>query len=318
MRISRRSLKLKALMSATAVATALSVAALASPTASAETGTTGASSYVRSAAEHHRLSAAAKAFDGGIPQAPASLTACNNIKSSAQIPLLVSTNESYAFVVTPGAAMVLQDLRLPNAADYGDLALPTWVVFNGSTSWEDDTMLALYCNGDLAVRAQSGALIWHSNTAGKGGKKVTISNSGNIVMTNAAGAVVWQSGSRAEALTANHILPSNQFLQFWAYGVGEGTQQTRLSMYTNGDLAFSVNGKVVWHSKTKVPGSHAALTTRGQLMVISPAGKLQWSSKNGGGSLNTAFDTSSGTIFVADDDGTPIWQVPGTNLGEVG
>ncbi|TWE11674.1 hypothetical protein [Rudaeicoccus suwonensis] len=314
MRTVTQRLKLKTLIGAAVAAAALSTAAITSPIALAATNSSGGSTSTRSTFVQQRVTTASKKLAAASPSTPSTLTACNHIQAAAQTPYLLSTNNNWGFFALPGAAAVLQHLHFPSAGDYSDIPVPTWAVYSPTASASDNTMIAFYCNGDLAVRAQSGALIWQSNTAGKGGKTITINNSGNLVMTNAAGGVVWQTGSRAEALVANTVLPSNQYLQYWQQAVGKGTQKVALSMYTNGDLAFSLNGKVLWHSNTKVAGSHAAVNAKGQLTVVSPTGAVLWSSNNGYGSANTYFDTGTGTIVVANENSTIIWRVPGTRL----
>jgi D-mannose binding lectin. len=56
----------------------------------------------------------------------------------------------------------------------------------------DRTYLAPYCNGDLSLRGSNGALIWRSNTAGKGVVRFVLSNGGNLLLQNAKGEVVWR------------------------------------------------------------------------------------------------------------------------------
>ena len=75
----------------------------------------------------------------------------------------------------------------------------------------------MYCNGDLSLRSQNGALIWHSNTAGKGVVRLALSNGGNQLLQNAKGGVVWQSASGRAGMAANSILPNNTKLAGYTY-----------------------------------------------------------------------------------------------------
>ncbi|TWE11672.1 hypothetical protein [Rudaeicoccus suwonensis] len=313
MRTTTRRPTLKTVLSTTTVAAALVSTGCVTAAASAS-ASTGVSHFTpaRATALSQRIGAA-KELDSST--VPSTLTACNNIHADNPTYWISSANGRYDFVADHGAGVILQLVQFPSAGAYSNEAFGTWSAFDNNVSKDDNTSISFYCNGDLAIRTGAGGLIWNSNTAGKGGKTLTINNSGNLVMTTAAGAVVWQSGSRADGIQANSVLPSGQYLHYNQISYnGQGSYNSSLSMYTNGNLAYSINGKTVWQTNTKVPGSHAALTTSGQLMVISPAGKAVWSSRNGYGSINTGFDTGAAVIQVANSAQTIIWRVPGTDF----
>jgi len=154
----------------------------------------------------------------------------------------------------------------------------------------DQTLLAFYCNGDLALRHSDGALLWHSNTANKGATTLALTSGGNLVMTNAAGKTVWQSGSGSTILPANSVLPSNRrMVSTWADQ--QGAPVRSLSMQTDGNLVYRVGTAVRWQTRTKVPGSRAGVTTRGQLVVVAPDGRVLWSSRKTGSSYSALFVT---------------------------
>ncbi|GAA2033126.1 hypothetical protein GCM10009740_24320 [Terrabacter terrae] len=152
----------------------------------------------------------------------------------------------------------------------------------------DQTLLAFYCNGDLALRHSDGALLWHSNTANRGATRLALTSGGNLVMTNAAGKVVWQSGSGSVILPANSVLPSNRRLVS-AWADQQGAALRSLNMQTDGNLVYRVGTAVRWQTRTTVPGSHAGVTTRGQLVVVAPDGRVLWSSGKTGSSYSALY-----------------------------
>jgi len=152
----------------------------------------------------------------------------------------------------------------------------------------DQTLLAFYCNGDLALRHSDGALLWHSNTANKGATRLALTSGGNLVMTNAAGKAVWQSGSGSVMLPANSVLASNRRLVS-AWADQQGAELRSLNMQTDGNLVYRVGTAVRWQTRTKVPGSHAGVTTRGQLVVVAPDGRVLWSSGKTGSSYSALY-----------------------------
>lgn len=104
-------------------------------------------------------------------------------------------------------------------------------------------------------------------------------------MTTSAGKVVWQSGSGSTLLPANSILRSNSRLVN-AWGDQQGEPVRTLSMQTNGNLVYRVGSTVRWQTRTGVAGSHAAVTTRAQLIVVAPDGRVLWSSGKTGSSYS--------------------------------
>jgi len=152
----------------------------------------------------------------------------------------------------------------------------------------DATLLAFYCNGDLALRHSDGALLWHSNTANRGAVALSVTSGGNLVMTTAGGRVVWQSGSGSAILPSNSVLPSNhRLVSGWADQ--QGAPARSLNMQTDGNLVYRVGSTVRWQTRTATAGSHAALTTRGQLLVVAPDGRVLWSSRNTGSSYSALY-----------------------------
>ena len=210
--------------------------------------------------------------------ASAVLKACYNVRALTDTDRLV--NGAFSLVVYSEAAHLEQTVMM-----YGDRGAEGYL----STTWSrtnqtppatstDRTYLALHCNGDLALRRAGGTLLWHSNTGGRGIVRLALTSGGNLLLQNAAGVTVWQAGTGRAAIAANSLLPSNQKLTTDRYVESNGERHS-LSMQTDGNLVYRINGAVAWQTNTHVKGSYARLTTKAQLQVVSPAGTLLWSSR---------------------------------------
>jgi hypothetical protein len=213
------------------------------------------------------------------------LTACNHLKAGTASDRLVNGR----FTLTVSSDYLELDemawLNGPAGRDYTSTG--TWFRDEptGFHTDHDATMLAFYCNGDLALRHSSGKLLWHSNTANKGAVRLSLTSGGNLVMTTATGTVVWQSGSGSVLLPANSVLRSNSRLVH-AWADQQGNPVRTLSMQTDGNLVYRVGSAVKWQTNTHVPGSHAGVTTRAQLVVVAPDGRVLWSSRATGSSYS--------------------------------
>lgn len=225
----------------------------------------------------------------GTPTAQAAagpvLTACNHLKAGSANDKLVSGR--FTLFVSSDYLGIDEMTWLNGPAGRDYFSTGTWFRDepNGFHTDHDATVLAFYCNGDLALRHSTGKLLWHSNTANRGAKTLTLTSGGNLVMTTATGTLVWQSGSGSTLLPANSILRSNsRLLNNWADQQGAPTRT--LNMQTDGNLVYRVGSTVRWQTRTKVPGSHAAVTTHAQLVVVAPDGRVLWSSGKTGSSYS--------------------------------
>lgn len=205
------------------------------------------------------------------------LKACYNIQALTANDHMV--NGPYRLMVYPHAVELRQSVAGYGSSGPDSYEALTWSRAdpNMPLASTDRTYLALYCNGDLSLRRSNGALLWHSNTAGKGAVRLVLSNGGNLLLQNAKGQAVWQAGSGRAAMATNSILPYNTKLAGYTYESFGAVLQT-LSMQTDGNLVYRYGSTVKWQSNTHVKGSSARLTTKAQLQVVAPNGSTLWSS----------------------------------------
>lgn len=225
----------------------------------------------------------ARASADEIPAHPSSLKACQNLRAGTFNNMLL--NGRFTLEVYRGTVEI--NHSVPINGPRPDVYLShSWLQmdYRANQPVGDATYLAFYCNGDLALRHENGSLIWHSNTAGRGGARVSLSSGGNLAIYTAAGQVVWQSGSGASAMATNSVLRSNSRLITISNFLNE--PPSTLAMQTDGNLVYRNGSKVAWQTKTRIPGSHAGLTTKAQLVVVSPAGKILWASRPAGTSAS--------------------------------
>ncbi|MFM6849282.1 MAG: hypothetical protein ACKOVB_09285 [Terrabacter sp.] len=214
------------------------------------------------------------------------LKACTHLKAGTASDRLA--NGRFTLQVSSDLVEIHETAWMSGSRGRDYLTTGTWFRDDPTGRYQsntDATLLAFYCNGDLALRHSNGALLWHSNTANKGATTLALTSGGNLVMTTSAGKVVWQSGSGSTLLPANSILRSNsRLVNVWADQ--QGYPARTLSMQTNGNLVYRVGSTVRWQSRTSVPGSHAAMTTGAQLRVVAPDGRVLWSSGRTGSSYS--------------------------------
>ncbi|WP_374970333.1 hypothetical protein [Terrabacter sp. BE26] len=206
------------------------------------------------------------------------LKACYNLRATTENDRLV--NGPFSLVVHSEGLDLEQMVMMNGDRGPQNYLTTTWSRDNPTPPWTstDRTYLALYCNGDLALRRAGGTLLWHSNTGGRGIVRLALTSGGNLVLQNATGATVWQAGTGRAAIAANSILPSNQKLTTDAFVAGYGEHHS-LSMQTDGNLVYRANSTVKWQSNTHGKGAYARLTTKAQLQVVAPGGTLLWSSR---------------------------------------
>lgn len=202
------------------------------------------------------------------------LKACYSLRSMTTNDRLV--NGPYRLTVFDGAADLRHSVVMNGPSGPEVYEAVSWTKFDPAST-SNGSYLALYCNGDLSFRRSDGTLLWHSNTAGKGVVRLSLTSGGTLLLQNAKGEAVWQSASGRAAMPANSILPSNTRLLSSTYDVVGAVPQT-LAMQTDGNLVYRDGKAVKWQSNTHVKGSYARLTTKAQLQVVSPAGKTMWSS----------------------------------------
>ena len=264
------------------------------------------------------LLAGVVALTGGVAQsAPASAATTSVLVMSAGQKRAVDSwvpNGDYSFVVKPGSFSVDQQ---------GTLNGPRQIVTSRSC-WEVNTphpstnssYVGLTNAGDFQLVVPGAGVVWHSNTAGRGGKYLMLTRTGDLVLYTANWKILWQSASGQCWMKSNTVLASNHSIR-----VGytfSGTRPWRvLAMQTNGNLVLRHGSKVVWQTRTNVPGSRAALTTLGELLVQAPNGKVLWrsnrrSSPNCACALDLGFPALAELAItnVSTGPSITVWQVP--------
>lgn len=214
------------------------------------------------------------------------LNACYNLKAGTANDRLVSGNNQ---LVVSSDQLSLDQFVVMNGPSgpetYGET---TWAAADVTGSHSRDghaTTLAFYCSGELALTDAAGTM-WRSNTAGRGGVRLALTTTGNLVMYNSAGGIVWQTGTGRAIMAANSILPSNSRLASAAMAMQGDPVQT-LAMQTDGNLVYREGSTVKWQTNTRVRGSRAVMTTAGELRVLSPSGTILWRSGRTGSSYST-------------------------------
>jgi len=236
------------------------------------------------------------------------LQACHNIRALTPDDRLF--NDGYVLAVFPDYLQLTQDVVFPGERETGYVSI-TWTRTNphAPTYATDRSYLALHCNGDLAFRRSNGTLLWHSGTANRGVSRLVLTSGGNLTLLDAAGRLVWQSGTGRSTLPANSVLASNSKLtsdrNVEVFGVRDS-----LSMQTDGNLVYRHNSTLAWQSNTHVRGSHAALTTKGQLLVVTPAGRAVFATRPTG-SRHSVLDVGLGEIADLQKGLIPLWGLPG-------
>ncbi|MGO4596438.1 hypothetical protein [Terrabacter sp. 2RAF25] len=254
--------------------------------------------------------AATAPASGAVPAATSSsvLAACYNVRALTPNDKLF--NSRFVLTAFPDYLQLEEDVTFPGELETAYVTY-TWTRTNPNppTYATDRSYLALHCNGDLAFRRSNGTLLWHSNTANRGVTRLVLTAGGNLTLLDAAGRMVWQSGTGRSTMPANSVLPSNAKLTSDRNVELDGKRDS-LSMQTDGNLVYRRGSRVAWQSDTHVPGSHAGLTTRGQLVVVTPGGRYLWAS-HPTGSRRTVLDVGAGCVCDLENHLLPVWGFPG-------
>ncbi len=266
-----------------------------------------ASALVVGAAALGALAPAAQAAPGPV------LNACQKLTAGTTSDALVNGN--YRLWVTREAVDITQTIPVDGPGGRLYPSVSTWFrddVGAPAPRTTTASYLAFYCNGDLSLRRSDGHLIWHTDTAGRGATKLALTSGGNLVMYDTAGRVVWQSGSGQAALGANSILRSNSKLTNLT-GDQYGEPVQTLAMQTNGNLVYREGTRVRWQSGTSVAGARAALTTKGQLIVQAPDGRILWRTAGTGTYAGLVVETMEVIELGApagEEPGRVLWRAP--------
>jgi hypothetical protein len=255
------------------------------------------------------LASAAAVLTTALP-ANASQTSGSNVLSTGQC---LSADATH-----PGDALQSANTRFELALTRTALFIHNEVMLTadtaaGYTTWQQmanrraggSARLCMRTDGNLVLRGDDGVM-WSSHTAGSGAHNYAIMrNNGRLVVRTGSGQRVWTSNTTPVLLTAGDRLLGGQTLRNMTSADGV----TRLAMQPNGDLVLSRGATTVWHSRTGIEGAHLEVTTAGQLVIRTPAGKAIWQS-TAVGSTPLLTVAQHGRITLESFDTGRCWARP--------
>lgn len=210
-----------------------------------------------------------------------------------------------------GDAFTISDnVQITSMQGIAGVSWNRWYAGPGA-SWRSASYVTLTCRGDLQFWHSPTVLVWHTGTSGSGAAHLILNAKGELLLYTADWSrIVWRSHSGQRYLPAGTVLPSGGRLASTGADVRSYVLRT-LVMQADGNLEYRVGGVLRWQSNTHVAGSHAALNTHAQLVVIGPAGRLLWSSRVTG-SRDSVLDVE---LMEVDDlsygVARTIWRAPG-------
>ena len=154
--------------------------------------------------------------------------------------------------------------------------------------------------GALSVYNAAGRAIWSSHSPGPG-NVLNVQNDGNVVMHTRAGRLMWQTRTRAGELDAGATLRAGQYLT--------GTGGDRLSLGSNGILALTRNGKVIWSAGIRGVAAYLTVQADGNLVLFRSGHRVLWSSatpKSGSGAR--LILRTDGDLVLQSGKGTMLWD----------
>lgn len=147
-----------------------------------------------------------------------------------------------------------------------------------------------------------------SSAATSSGSTAAATTAGGVAVRSTSG----QSAPVTAALPVGASLASQASLTS-----GTGYQ---LVMQPDGNLVESGLGRVLWSSRTHVPGSHVVMQTNGNLVIYSPAGVAQWATDTTGQHSAGVLLTAGGDLVMDSTTGAQLWddQVSASGLAPTG
>ncbi|MFF1822615.1 hypothetical protein ACFVWG_35260 [Kribbella sp. NPDC058245] len=224
-------------------------------------------------------------------------------------------NGPASFEVSTSAFLVSYNgiLNGPGRLQFGDRC---WLVIHTIHPSLTNAYTDLTPAGDFRLIGPGVGVLWHSNTAGLGGKHLMLTRDANLILTTASGKVVWQSTSSQCWLNANSVLASKQSLRSgWTKNTTPKPWLV-LTVQANGNLVLRYGSTIVWQVRPNVPGAYLRFTADGELILRSPSGQALWRSgrhASTGCACWLRLDPYAGQISVVDYSGrTPavIWKSP--------
>lgn len=204
-----------------------------------------------------------------------------------------------------------QNVPLTPMLSTGDITWYRWDTSGRYRSWRSNSYLRLTCRGDLQLWHSPTVMLWHTGTSGSGAAHLLLNAKGEILLYTADWSrIVWRSRSGQRDLRAGSVLPSGGRLVSGGAGHHNYIFRT-LVMQRDGNLEYRIGGVLRWQTDTHVAGSHAALNTHAQLVVISPSGHLLWSSRVTASKVSILDVEFMRIVNFSTGAGRTIWHAPG-------
>lgn len=218
---------------------------------------------------------------------------------------------NYTISAVADAFEIEQNVPLSPTLSTGDITWYRWDTSGRYRSWRSNSYVTLTCHGDLQLWHSPTVMLWHTGTSGSGAAHLLLNAKGEIFLYTADWSrIVWRSWSGQRDLVAGSVLPSGGRLV--SGGVDHHNYILRtLVMQRDGNLEYRIGGVLRWQTNTHVAGSHAALNTHAQLVVISPSGRLLWSSRLTASKLSVLDVEFMRIVTFISGAGHTMWQAPG-------
>ncbi|GAA3194848.1 hypothetical protein ACFO1B_03260 [Dactylosporangium siamense] len=155
-------------------------------------------------------------------------------------------------------------------------------------------------DGDLAVHAKGGGVLWRSATGGKG-TLLEVRDDGNAVVSQAGNQEAWSSQAERARLYPGQALISGQQRR-----TPDG--RFTLAQYPDGNLVVvTADKKVIWSSQTSGhSGAVTQMQNDGNLVVYDTAKQPLWSSGTYGGTGVAAVLNADGNLVLT-TGGKVLW-----------
>lgn len=195
--------------------------------------------------------------------------------------------------------------------------------------------LTLQTNGDL-VLTKGSTVTWRTNTAGKGGVRLSMLSNGYLLLATKSWATVWLASARAVPgpwlqLRNDGILAiyDNTNRLVWtntggyvhdrlANGASLATGQSMVSRYNGYRLVLRSDGNVViltlknavlWQSGTVgTGGTRLTVGTNGNLTLTTAKGAITWQTQSVGVASPSLLLGTTGTATLTDATGRTAWS----------
>ncbi len=219
-----------------------------------------------------------------------------------------------------GARLRCQSLTSPSGShtllhhDDGNLVLycngthtPAWAT---GTDWIDGGWLDLTLDGDLVLRTSCGAPVWHSDTAGRGVRRLTVADDGALALLDAAGAPVWEVLDHAPCTETGHTPPRGELLRRGQTLRGQSLTAVDGGAVLchqpgNGIRLYEADGYQAWVADSIRAAAELALDDDGYLRVRGQDGQVL---EELAGPADQLVVVPGGELRLRTDDGAVLWR----------